>query len=146
MEYRDYRAEVDATAARVNERWATDDWEPIILDARDNYPRSIAALQRADVLLVNPIRDGLNLVAMEGPLVGTRDPVLCLSREAGAFDFLHDHCLEVNPFDTAQTATALADALTMPDHARRRHADGLRDAARSRPASAWLDTLVGQAR
>ncbi|MEP6622872.1 MAG: trehalose-6-phosphate synthase [Acidimicrobiia bacterium] len=145
-EYREYRDDIDAIAARVNERWATADWEPIVLDARDNYPRSVAALQHADVLLVNPIRDGLNLVAMEGPLVGVRDPVLCLSREAGAFDLLHEHCLEVQPFDVSQTAGVLADALAMSPDERARRADGLRAAARAWPASEWLDALVGHAR
>ena len=146
VEYRDYRADVEATAARINDRWGNNDWEPIIVDTRDNYPRSVAALQRADVLLVNPIRDGLNLVAMEGPLVGSRDPVLCLSREAGAFDVLRDHCIEVHPFDTAQTASALASGLGMASDERRRRAEGLRTAARSRPASAWLESLVRHAR
>ncbi len=145
-EYREYRNDVEAIAERVNERWGTPGWEPIVVDARDNYPRSVAALQRADVLLVNPIRDGLNLVAMEGPLVGTRDPVLCLSREAGSFDLLHEHCLGINPFDVSQTAGALAAALAMTTDERTRRAEGLRAAARSRPASAWLDSLVDHAR
>ncbi len=145
-EYREYRRDIDSIAERVNERWATPDWEPIIVDARDNYPRSVAALQHADVVLVNPIRDGLNLVAMEGPLVGTRDPVLCLSREAGAFDLLHEACIEVQPFDVSQTADALAAALAMEPGERAQRAEGLRAAARSWPASAWLDSLVSHAR
>ena len=74
--------------ARVNERWATADWTPVILDVADDRARSIAALTRYDVLLVNPVRDGLNLVAKEGPLVNTADGVLVLSREAGAWDEL----------------------------------------------------------
>ena len=145
VEYREYRTEVETTAARINDEWATNDWEPIILDTRDNFPQSVAALQRADVLLVNPVRDGLNLVAMEGPLLGTRDPALCLSREAGAFDLLREHCLAVQPFDSTQTANALATALTMEPAERATRAAGLRDAARARPASAWLDALVNYA-
>jgi trehalose 6-phosphate synthase len=145
-EYREYRRDIEAIAADVNRRWATPGWEPIVIDARDNYPRSVAALQRADVLLVNPIRDGLNLVAMEGPLVGTRDPVVCLSREAGAFDLLHEDCLAIEPFDVSQTADALATALAMGADERARRAVGLRGAARSQPASAWLDSLVHHAR
>lgn len=145
-EYRDYRTEVETTAARINDEWATDDWEPIIIGTRDDFPQSVAALQRADVLLVNPVRDGLNLVAMEGPLLGTRDPALCLSREAGAFDLLGDHCLAVHPFDITQTANALATALTMDSGERSARAAGLRGAARARPASAWLDALVSHAR
>ncbi len=63
-------------------------WTPIVLEVEDDYPRSLAALTRYDVLLVNPVRDGLNLVAKEGPLINTRNGVLALSREAGAFDEL----------------------------------------------------------
>ncbi len=72
-EYLAYRHEVEATAAAVNRRWGTPEWTPIVLSTDDDFPRSIAALGRADVFLVNPIRDGLNLVAKEGPLVNTRD-------------------------------------------------------------------------
>ena len=92
-EYLAYRNEVESAAARVNERWATRDWEPVILDTRDNYARSLAGLVRSDVLLVNPIKDGLNLVALEGPLANRRDGVLCLSREAGAHEVLDGACL-----------------------------------------------------
>ena len=87
-EYLAYQNEVESTVARINERWATPGWTPIVLDVEDDYHRSLAALTRYDVLLVNPVRDGLNLVAKEGPLVNTRHGVLALSREAGAFDEL----------------------------------------------------------
>ena len=89
-------------APRVNDTWGTDDWAPIILDVADDPGRSIAALMRYDVLLVNPLRDGLNLVAKEGPIVNTTDGVLALSREAGAFAELHAEALEINPFDVAR--------------------------------------------
>ncbi len=145
-EYRDYRTEVEAIAERVNQRWATGDWEPIIVDTRDDFPRSVAALQRADVILVNPVKDGLNLVALEGPLLNQRDAALCLSREAGAFDLLASDCLAIQPFDVSQTADALHDALDMETHERARRALGLRTAALARPADLWLDQLVSRAR
>ena len=72
-EYLAYRHEVEALVERINERWATDGWTPVIYDASDNFPRSVAALRRYDALLVNPVRDGLNLVAKEGPLLNERD-------------------------------------------------------------------------
>ena len=78
-EYLAYANEIEQVVARVNDRWATRDWTPILLDERDDFPRSIAAMQRYDVLLVNPIKDGLNLVAKEGPAVNRRDGLLCLS-------------------------------------------------------------------
>ena len=80
---------------------------PIMLDPQDNHPKSVAALRRSDVLLVNPIRDGLNLVAKEGPLVNERDGVLVLSHQAGAWDELGGHAIGVNPFDVTGTARAL---------------------------------------
>ena len=107
------RREVEETVERINDRWARGDWTPVILDARDDYARSLAGLTRADVLLVNPIRDGLNLVAKEGPIVNRRDAPLCLSRDAGAFDELVGACIAVQPYDLLQTASALHAALTM---------------------------------
>ncbi|MBN2623735.1 MAG: trehalose-6-phosphate synthase, partial [Acidimicrobiales bacterium] len=77
--YIEYQQDVEALVERINERWATAEWTPIVYDTRDDYPRSVAVLRRADVLLVNPIRDGLNLVAKEGGIVNERDAVLCLS-------------------------------------------------------------------
>ena len=98
-EYLAYQNEVESTVARINERWGTPGWTPIVLEVEDDYPRSLAALTRYDVLLVNPIRDGMNLVAKEGPWSTTSDGVLALSREAGAFEELAGPSLEVNPFD-----------------------------------------------
>jgi trehalose 6-phosphate synthase len=145
-EYLAYRNEVEQAAARVNERWATSDWEPVILDQRDNYARSLAGLVRSDVLLVNPVRDGLNLIALEGPLANRRDGVLCLSREAGAHDELHHACLTVQPFDVVQTAAALHEALVMNTAERGTRAAELRALAQANPPAAWLETQLRQAR
>lgn len=145
-EYRAYRGEVEALAARVNERWACNDWEPIVMDLRDDFPRSVAALQLADVVFVNPVRDGLNLVAMEGPLVNRRDAALCLSREAGAYELLRDHCVPVHPFDVSQSAAALHRALTMEPGERAEHARAIRQRIGENPAEGWLDALVDAAR
>ena len=92
----------------------TSSWTPLVVDTRDDYERTVAGFLRYDVLLVNPIKDGLNLVAKEGPLVNTRDGVLCLSPEAGAYEELHDAALRVHPYDLEQTADALHRALSMP--------------------------------
>ncbi|GAC1307218.1 MAG: trehalose-6-phosphate synthase [Acidimicrobiales bacterium] len=134
-----YRDEVVALVRRINERWATAAWTPIVLDTRDDFPRSVAALQRYDVLLVNPVRDGLNLVAKEGPLVNERDGVLVLSREAGAWDELGSCALGINPFDVSGTAGALAEALSMDAPARASHARELRRIAGARCPKDWLD-------
>jgi trehalose 6-phosphate synthase len=131
--------------ARVNETWGTDEWCPIVLDVADDPDRSFAALTRYDVLLVNPLRDGLNLVAKEGPLINERDGVLALSREAGAFEELADGALAINPFDVAETAEVLHRALAMAPDERARRAAGLRDVVMKRQAHDWLADLLAAA-
>jgi trehalose 6-phosphate synthase len=110
----------------------------VIVDSRDDYPRSVAGLQRYDVLLVNPLKDGLNLVAKEGPLTNTSDGVLCLSREAGAFDELGDAAIPVHPYDLEQTAAALHTALSMEAPERRTRAAVLAERAGARTPHDWL--------
>lgn len=132
-------AEVTHAAERINKAWGTTNWTPIILHVEDDRPRSLAALTISDVLLVNPVRDGLNLVAKEGALLNGGDGVLVLSREAGAWEELSEAALGVNPFDVAGTTDALHQALSMDLAERRRRAIRLRDLVLSRTASDWLD-------
>ncbi len=98
-EYREYTATVQRVARQITDEFGTEDWDPLVLQVNDDYPRSLAAYRLADVLLVNPIRDGMNLVAKEGPLLSERDCALVLSREAGAVAELGEDALVVNPFD-----------------------------------------------
>jgi len=141
-EYLAYANEVEHVVDRVNERWATTDWQPIIFDDRDDFSRTVAGLERYDVLLVNPIKDGMNLVAKEGPLLNQRDGVVCLSREAGAFDELAPAVEMVHPFDLDQTAAALAAALDIGVDERAPRATHLRALAGARSPQAWLDDLL----
>jgi len=141
-EYLAYRSEVEHTVARINDTWGTSTWTPIVLDVADARERSVAALQRYDVLLVNPIRDGLNLVAKEGPLVNERNGVLVISREAGAWEELHPAAIGINPFDITGTAAALELALTMGPGQRARRAADLRELVLARTAADWLTDLV----
>jgi trehalose 6-phosphate synthase len=140
--YAEYRAAVEAEVARVNRRWGTADWVPVLYDDSDDYPRSVAGLRRADVVLVNPIRDGLNLVAKEGPLVNDRDAVLLLSTEAGAWDELAGAAWPVHPFDIVGTADALHRALTLGPQERAEHATAVRAIAAGRTAKDWLADQV----
>jgi trehalose 6-phosphate synthase len=137
-EYQAYRHEVEGVIARINAEWSTPTWTPILYDATDDFPRSVAALRRYDVLLVNPVRDGLNLVAKEGTLVNERDGVLALSRESGVFAELGEACVPVHPFDIVGTADALHDALTMPADRRRALHDAGLHAVTARTAAHWL--------
>jgi trehalose 6-phosphate synthase len=144
-EYLAYTNEIEQVVARVNDRWATADWTPIVLDARDDFPRSVAGMQRYDVLFVNPIRDGLNLVAKEGPLLNRRDGALCLSPEAGAYEELRGAAVPVHPFDIEQGAVALDNALSMPLDLRGSRAARLRELAAARSPSLWLRDLLDHA-
>ena len=137
-EYREYTAAVQRVAREVNEEFATADWLPVHLEVADDYPRSLAAYALADVLIVNPVRDGMNLVAKEGPVLSPDGVVLVLSREAGAADELGGDALLVNPYDLGQTAAALHQALLMPYAERRARCDRLADAASALPPAAWL--------
>jgi trehalose 6-phosphate synthase len=137
-EYREYAASVQRLAGAIADEFGTADWTPIVLSSHDDYPRSLAGYRLADVLLVNPIRDGMNLVAKEGPIVSDRSCALVLSREAGAADELGRDALLVNPFDVSATAQALHEALMMPDEERRRRCRSLAAAGGAVPPSAWL--------
>lgn len=136
--YIEYQQDVEALVERINERWGTPDWAPIVYDTSDDYPRSVAVLRRADVLLVNPIRDGLNLVAKEGGIVNERDAVLCLSPEAGVWDEVGEAAVRVQPFDVAGTADALDRALRMPAAERAERAVRLRELSIARRPADWL--------
>jgi trehalose 6-phosphate synthase len=137
-EYLAYRQEVETLVRTVNERWATPEWTPILFDPTDHFPRSVAALRRADVFLVNPIKDGLNLVAAEGPLVNEHDAVLLLSPEAGIWDLLGEVATAVHPYDVSGTADALHAALSLPSAERAVSAAALRARAAARTPADWL--------
>jgi trehalose 6-phosphate synthase len=137
-EYRAYTERVRQLAAEITAEFGTADWNPLILEVKDDYPRSLAACALADVLLVNPIRDGMNLVAQEGPVLSERGCALVLSREAGAAATLGDDALLVNPFDVSETAEALHQALAMTDEERQRRSAALAATAAASPPGRWL--------
>lgn len=137
-EYREYTDSVLRLAKEINEEFSTPEWTPLVLEVNDDYPRSLASFQMADVLLVNPIRDGMNLVAKEGPVLSEQDSVLVLSREAGAADELGEGALLVNPYDTVETAEALHRALSMPEAERRKRREQLAEAAVALPPRRWF--------
>lgn len=141
-DYLAYGQEVQALAGYINDRWGTADWTPIVLDADDDFARSVAALRRADVAVINPVRDGLNLVAKEMALVNERDAVLVLSRQAGCWDELGEHALGVNPFDVTGTARSLEAALDMPAGERQHRAAAMRKAVESRTPVDWFDEVL----
>jgi trehalose 6-phosphate synthase len=137
-EYREYTAQVQRMAREISEEFGTGDWDPLILAVDDDYARSLAAYRLADVLLVNPIRDGMNLVAKEGPILSERGCALVLSREAGAAAELGADALMINPFDVSGTARALHEALIMAEPERRRRAASLARVASALPPARWF--------
>jgi trehalose 6-phosphate synthase len=134
----EYAAYLDAcrdAAARIAERFGED---ALTFNVTDDYPRAVAALQRYDVLLANPVLDGTNLVAKEGPVLNGRDGVVVLSTGAGAATVLAEDALLVNPYDVEATAERLHEALTMPAAERAGRAERLRTASRIGSPEAWF--------
>jgi len=133
-EYSEYLGAVQREARRVNDRFQSGGWIPIDLQIEDNFPRSVAAYKQFDVLFVNAIFDGLNLVAKEAPLVNTRDGVVVLSDNAGACEEIGDWVLKVNPFDVA----AQAEALQLGEGERRARLEAIRSHVREHDLERWL--------
>lgn len=141
-EYVEYAAEIEAAAAAVNKRFATDDWAPVELDIADDFPRSLAGYKEFDVLLVNAVYDGLNLVAKEAFLLNARDGALVLSENAGSHEELGEWAVTVDPFDVAGQADALYEALTLPVAERRRRAEAIRARVRAHDIHEWIDAQL----
>ncbi|MFG2948810.1 alpha,alpha-trehalose-phosphate synthase (UDP-forming) [Streptomyces adustus] len=140
--YREYTAEVQRLADEINAGYGTPGWTPVVLHVKDDFARSLAAYRLADVALVNPIRDGMNLVAKEVPVVSDEGCVLVLSREAGAYEELGEDAITVNPYDVTGTARALHEALVMPVSERAERTKRLAAAATALPPAQWfLDQL-----
>ncbi|WP_399087185.1 trehalose-6-phosphate synthase [Streptomyces sp. BBFR2] len=136
--YRDYTAEVERVAEEINSAYGTPGWQPVVLHVKDDFARSLAAYRLADVALVNPIRDGMNLVAKEVPVVSDAGCALVLSREAGAHEELGEDALSVNPYDINATADALHEALSMPGEERAARSARLAAAATALPPDRWF--------
>jgi trehalose 6-phosphate synthase len=134
----EYKAYLDAchnAADRIRERFGED---CLTLFVGDDYPRAVAAQQRSDVLIANPVMDGTNLVAKEGPVLNSVNGVLLLSPTAGAADVLDQGALMVNPYDVEAQAQALHHALTMPPDERASRATTLREAALRGSPAEWF--------
>lgn len=144
-EYQDYLEEVMAETGMINALYSDSIWEPVRVIVGDNYRRAIAAMQLYSVLLVNPIADGMNLVAKEGVLVNQHDGVLILSEHAGSYDELGEHAISVSPYDIYGTAAAIYDALTMDIQERRKRADRMRQIVEHSGIQTWFDNQLKDA-
>jgi trehalose 6-phosphate synthase len=141
-EYREYLALCEQAGRDIAKRFGTETWEPVRVEVADDFPRTLAAYQLYDVLVVNPVFDGMNLVAREGPVLNGRNGILVLSRNAGAWEELGAAALGINPFDVDGTAEAIEAALDLPDDERAWMSRGVRRLARGRPPASWLDRQI----
>ncbi len=137
--------EIMAEGGMINAEYSDQYWEPVRIMVGENYYRALAAMQLYDVLLVNPIADGMNLVAKEGALVNQRDGVILLSEYAGAYYELGEHVLTVPPFDIYSTAESMHRALTMPADERCQRAEALRKQVLSADVKSWFYDQVEDA-
>jgi trehalose 6-phosphate synthase len=141
-EYSEYLGAIQREARRVNDRFQQDGWAPIELVIEDNFPGALAAYKQFDVLFVNAIFDGLNLVAKEAPLLNERDGVVVLSENTGAHEELGEWVVSVNPFDVAAQAEALHEALTMAPAERGRRLDAIRAHVQEHDVAEWIEAQL----
>jgi len=138
-EYSEYVAAIQREARRVNDRFQQNGWTPLEVAIEDDFLGALAAYKQFDVLLVNAIFDGLNLVSKEAPLLNERDGVVILSENAGAHEELGEWALTVNPFDVAGQAEALHQALSMPLAERRERIEAIRAQVREHDVASWVE-------
>ncbi|HWD63745.1 MAG TPA: trehalose-6-phosphate synthase [Solirubrobacteraceae bacterium] len=145
-EYAEYLERIEAVVAVVNHRHGSPDWMPIQLKLRDDLEEAVAAYKHYDVLMVNAMFDGMNLVAKEGPMVNERAGVSILSENTGAHEELGEFALSVNPFDIQELADSIHAALTMNEAERRRRLEGLQSIVTRRNPGDWIDDQLGDIR
>jgi trehalose 6-phosphate synthase len=145
-QYIEYLERIEALVAVVNHRHGTTDWMPIDLRIYDNFEEAVARYKHCDLLIVNALFDGMNLVAKEAPAVNTRDGVLMLSENTGAHEELGDCALTVNPFDIQEQADTIYRALTMEPEERALRAERLRQIVDARDPGDWVDEQLADIR
>lgn len=140
--YRTYVRKVRQVVARINAQHGAPGWQPVRLELGEGIRKAMAAMRNFDVLLVNSVYDGLNLVAKEGALVNRSDGVIVLSENVGAHEELHQHVLSVNPFDIEATANAMHQAIVMAADEKRRRNAGAREVVRTNDIARWITRQV----
>jgi len=140
--YSRYLRQIRQTVGRINSEFGTETWQPVRLEIGESERKAVASLKNFDVLLVNPVYDGLNLVVKEGALVNATNGVIVLSENAGAHEELQAHVLSINPFDVEATAAALYTGLTIGLAGRKRLNEGAREVVRSNDITRWISRQV----
>lgn len=137
--YQTYTDEIFELVESINDHFGDVGWQPVRVFYEENYAQAIAGMSLYDVLLVNPVIDGMNLVSKEGPLVNEKDGVLVLSELAGSYEQLSEYVLPVAPTDVEGTVRALHAALTMPPEERRRRSLALKQIISEEDIVSWLE-------
>ncbi len=145
-EYQEYLERIEALVAVVNHKHGTTDWMPIDLRIYENFPDAVARYKQYDLLIVNSLFDGMNLVAKEAPAVNTRNGVVILSENTGAHEELGDCTLSVNPFDIQEQADTIYRALTMDPEERRLRAERLKEIIAEHDPGDWIDDQLADIR
>ena len=140
--YISYLRRVRQTVARINSEYGRDGWLPIRLELGESVRKAMAALRNFNVLLVNPVYDGLNLVVKEGALVNRSEGVIVLSENAGAHEELQPHVLSINPFDIEQTAEQIYKGLVMGGEERHQRGEAAREVVRNNDIARWISRQV----
>lgn len=136
--YRRYERDVRRAVAHINAAYGTSHWRPVTAFFENNRARALVAMSQADVLLVNPIIDGMNLVVKEAAVANRRDGVIVLSRTAGAFQQLGPGVLPLTPTDIAETTMRLREALAMAPDERHRLATCAREIVLGESLQGWM--------
>jgi trehalose 6-phosphate synthase len=141
-EYSEYVAAIQRAVRDVNDRFRRDDWLPVELRIVDDFEQAVAAYKQFDVLQVNSVFDGCNLVAKEAPLVNERDGVVVLSENTGAIEELREWVIAVNPFDIVGQAEAIHRALELPADERARRLRAIQAQVREHDVAAWAEAQL----
>jgi trehalose 6-phosphate synthase len=137
-QYQHYTEDILSLVQQLNAKYGTQEWQPITIFHENNYLQALAGMKLYDVLLVNPVVDGMNLVAKEGPLVNERNGVVVLSETAGAYEQLKKHVLPVSPADLEGTMQALYAALLMGPNERQERARAIKATVECEDTRHWL--------
>ena len=141
-QYQRYMDEIQQIIDQINRRYGTTEWQPIRAFLENNYTQAIAGMKLYDILLVNTIIEGMNLVAKEGPVVNGNDGVLVLSESSGAYRQLMEGALPVSPTDIEGTMETLYQAIQMSPEERKTRAEALSESIRREDIQHWITSQL----
>lgn len=140
--YRDYLVRIQKMVHAINAEHGEDGWRPIRAWYEDDRDLGVAQFRDYDVMIVNPLADGRNLIALEAVALNERGGVLILSTEAGVYEDLGEHAIGIDPFDVEDLARAMFQALTMAPDERHLRSVGLKQRATARTPADWFTDQV----